>query len=150
MFDDRDALWKFSDVFGRNKNLEWFGSVTESGSSVDSGADVVVAFEEQRQTRCHSGANAERGAGSPRALLEFHRKDDRVMLLDSNNHASVSEPFCNSYAGFRGHVAGDGSPCGQQPSGSVVTSGRREIGETRDVHKDESTGHAHVPYTIGH
>ena len=150
MFDDRDTLWKFSDVFGRNKNLERFGSVTESGSSVDSRADVVVAFEEQCQTRRHSGADTERGAGSPRALLEFHRKDDGVMLLDRNDHASVSEPFCNSYACFRGHIPGDGSPCGQQPPGSVVTLGGREIGETRDVHKDESTGHAHVPYTIEH
>ena len=72
------------------------------------------------------------------------------MLLDRNDHASVSEPFCNSYACFRGHISGDGSPCGQKPPGSVVTLGGREISETGDVHKDESTGHAHVPYTIEH
>ena len=145
MLDDANSFGQFLDLIDGNENFERPCGVAQTGGGVDRRTDVVVALEQERITGCETDAQRQWRACGGGSVLEFHREDHGIGLVDRNDHQAVTQPLRDTNPTFGGHVACHGPKSREKLACGVVALGFREMREPRQVDESEGPGHAHAP-----
>lgn len=138
-----NTLGKWFQLALGNEDLEGTRHVTQSGGEVHRRADVVVALEQQGQTRRQTYTQRQRRAGRGRPALQLQRERDGIGLFDGHDHAPVTQPFRDAHAAFGGDFTCHGAERPQESTCGIVTGDGRVVRETRQVHECEGTGDTH-------
>lgn len=140
-----DACWQALDSHRGDEYLVRCGDVAQASRHVDGRTNVIVTLEQQRVSGGDAGAQREWRAHLRRTRVEIQRELDRVGLLDSDDHAAITEPLGDPHAAFGCDFADDGAECAEQPAGGVVAECRGVVGEARKIEEDERARDSHAP-----